>query len=121
MSHHKEYGVYISARNRCQNPRNKDYKKYGGRGIEFRFNSFPEWVEAFGPKPAGMDTNGRSLYSVDRENNNGHYEPGNIRWATAQEQGANRRKSGVLERFTTEELVQELNRRGLFAAKGRGA
>ena len=81
-----EYRSYTSAKGRCQNPNKPDYELYGGRGIEFRFNSFEEFFEHLGPKPSPS-------HSVDRINNNGHYEPGNVRWATALQQAANRRPS----------------------------
>ncbi len=84
QSRTKEYVVYRAAKQRCRNPNQKQYKDYGGRGIEFRFTSIVDWVAELGPKP-GPD------YSVDRINNNGHYEPGNIRWATKVEQSRNAR------------------------------
>jgi hypothetical protein len=80
----KEYNSYSSAKDRCNNPRCGDYCRYGARGIKFLFNSFQEFLEHIGPKPA-------SNLSLDRIDNNGNYEPGNIRWATGVEQQANRR------------------------------
>ena len=50
--------------------------------VEFRFTSFEQWFEELGPRPEGM--------SVDRIDPTGHYEPGNVRWATAAEQARNR-------------------------------
>ena len=50
--------------------------------VEFRFKSFEEWFNELGPRPAGM--------SVDRIDPMGHYEPGNVRWATVAEQARNR-------------------------------
>lgn len=50
--------------------------------IEFRFTSFEEFFAELGPRPDGC--------SVDRINPLGHYEPGNVRWATVLEQAKNR-------------------------------
>jgi hypothetical protein len=81
----KEYTAFFAARARCRNPKNCHFPNYGGRGIEFRFESFAQWFAELGPKPGPG-------YSVDRIETNGHYEPGNVRWATAVEQRANQRK-----------------------------
>ena len=51
--------------------------------VEFRFKDFDSWWAELGPRPEGC--------SVDRIDNLGHYEPGNVRWATQQEQCNNRR------------------------------
>lgn len=75
-----EYRVYCRAKQRC---RSND-KNYGGRGIEFRFNSFDEFFAEIGRRPS-------SEHSIDRINNDGHYEPGNVRWATLSEQARNKR------------------------------
>jgi hypothetical protein len=79
-----EYRAFWHAKARCDNPRDSSYPNYGGRGIQFRFTSFEEWFAELGRRPAGM--------SVDRINNDGHYEPGNVRWATASQQAFNRRR-----------------------------
>jgi hypothetical protein len=83
MSKTPEYVAYRDARNRCRKTWRKDYPRYGGRGIEFRFDSFEQFYAELGPRPAGM--------TLDRINNDGHYEPGNVRWATPQQQRANQR------------------------------
>jgi hypothetical protein len=81
-----EYRAYYLAKNRCQNPKCDKWKYYGGRGIKFLFVSFEQWFKEIGPRPT-------SGHSVDRENPNGNYEPGNIRWATSSEQRNNRGSS----------------------------
>lgn len=75
--------VYKWAKARCNNPNVKQYQDYGGRGIEFRFTSFQEFLEELGPRPTG--------FMLDRIDNNGHYEIGNVRWATRQDQNNNKR------------------------------
>ncbi len=79
------YQAYQDAKDRCTNPNNRGYKNYGGRGIKFLFSSFDEWLQELREKP-------HSALSVDRKNNDGHYEKGNVRWATKKEQQNNQRK-----------------------------
>jgi hypothetical protein len=82
-----EYQSYHGAKQRCTNPRNQDYPDYGGRGIEFRFENFQEFLAAVGLRPEP-----NRLYSIDRfPDKNGHYEKGNVRWATTVQQANNKR------------------------------
>lgn len=71
---------------------NKDYPRYGGRGIKLHqpwaesFIAFKTWLdENLGPCPDG--------YTLDRIDNDGNYEPNNLRWASAKQQRSNRRDS----------------------------
>lgn len=79
-----------SMKDRCENPNNQRYRDYGGRGIRVcdRWrDSFENFLSDMGPKLTPQ-------HSLDRwPNNDGHYEPGNCRWATPMEQRANRRDS----------------------------
>lgn len=73
---------------RCEDPAAQNYPRYGGRGIIVcdRWlgpHGFERFLADLGPKPPGT--------SLDRINNNWIYEPGNVRWATPQEQAANKR------------------------------
>jgi hypothetical protein len=79
-----EYRIWLDLR--CSNDHHHSYKYYGGRGISVceRWRSFENFYADMGPKPAPR-------LSLDRINNNGNYEPSNVRWATAKEQAANRR------------------------------
>lgn len=81
----KIYAVWNMMNQRCSNPRTDSYEYYGGRGIKVRYSSFETFLADMGEPPPGR--------SIDRINNDGHYEPGNCRWATAKEQRANRRDS----------------------------
>ena len=71
---------------RCFNPRNAGYRYYGERGIGVHEDWRKDFLAFFADvldAPHGL--------SLDRINNNGNYEPGNVRWATPLEQVHNRR------------------------------
>jgi hypothetical protein len=84
-----EYNTWRAMIDRCENPRHISYPLYGGRGItvcqRWR-SSFKDFLSDMGEKPS-------KLHSIERERNDGNYEPGNCRWATAKEQFANKRIS----------------------------
>lgn len=82
----REYHSWSGLIQRCTNPNSQKYPHYGGRGISV----CPRWRESYAVFLADM---GRcpARMSLDRINNDGNYEPGNCRWATAKEQVRNRR------------------------------
>lgn len=89
-----EYRCLSDMKARCQNPDHKFYSYYGGRGIsvcqewQTDFIAFYKYV---GPRPS-------SSHTLDRfPDNDGNYEPGNVRWATRAQQVANRRTSRLVE------------------------
>lgn len=87
LSNHRLYGTWLQMIQRCNNPKSKYYKNYGGRGISvcnewldinsFINDMFPSFIEGL---------------TIDRENPNGNYEKSNCRWATKQVQNRNTRK-----------------------------
>jgi hypothetical protein len=80
-----ERSAYYSAWTRCTNPKYIYYFNYGGRGIKFLFTSFDTFLKEVGPKPSPR-------HRLDRINNDGPYEPGNVRWTTVPRSVINRRK-----------------------------
>lgn len=78
------YKSYARAKRRVAINHNGAYSH-----VEFRFNSYEEFLAELGPRPDGM--------TLDRIDPNGHYEPGNVRWATIAEQCRNKRNNIILE------------------------
>jgi hypothetical protein len=83
-----EYLAWCNMKSRCTNQKRRDWKYYGGMGVtvcERWRNSFANFLADMGRRPPGT--------SLDRyPDNNGNYEPGNVRWATKIDQIQNRRK-----------------------------
>lgn len=82
----KLYRAWRNAKNRCFNPKTEKYKTYGAEGITMYSgwaNSYEEFAAYIG-EPPGPE------YSLDRIENSKGYEPGNVRWATPEEQMENR-------------------------------
>lgn len=85
---HPLYDTWKTMVRRCTNPADPKWQRYGGRGI----GVYEPWLDlamfiadiegSLGERPAGC--------TLDRKDNDGHYEPGNVRWSTALEQAANR-------------------------------
>jgi len=79
-----EYRAFHDAKNRCTNPKHKRYADWGGRGIKFNFDSVGTFISYLGVKPT-------KDHQLDRIDNDGHYEMGNVKWSTRKEQQLNKR------------------------------
>lgn len=85
------YSAWINAVKRCENPRNRRYRTYGGRGIKLctRWrNSVEAFAEDMGIPPSG--------WTLERVDVDGDYEPGNCVWATADHQARNTTRNVML-------------------------
>ncbi len=89
-----EYSSWRAMIKRCYEPKSRGYDRYGGSGITVcgRWReSFETFLADMGPRPSRQ-------HSIDRfPNQQGGYEPGNCRWATAKEQGRNTKTNVMLE------------------------
>lgn len=89
MSKSREYIIWTHMISRCFNVSDKVFKHYGGRGIticdEWR-HDFMAFYRHIGRRPSPK-------HSIDRIDNDGNYEPGNVRWATIQQQNNNSRNT----------------------------
>lgn len=97
------YRIWVGMIGRCQNPKNKSFQNYGGRGItvcrEWReFKSFREWA---------LKSGYSGQLSLDREMVDGDYTPSNCRFATDQQQQRNRRNNRQVTAFGETKLLCE--------------
>lgn len=90
LHHFEAYNSWQSARQRCNNPTNKDYPRYGGRGIKMlpEWDTFIQFYKDMGDPPKDMWTGER--LSLDRIDNNQHYCKINCKWSTRSEQQFNK-------------------------------
>lgn len=95
---HPLHRVWRSMIQRCTNPRDARFATYGARGVSVcdRWLRFENFLADMGERPAGVGKCGRSLYSIDRRDTNGNYEPANVKWSTAREQGERTTRTHLL-------------------------
>jgi hypothetical protein len=87
-----EYKIWSGIRQRCLNPKHRLYSYYGERGIKIDPKweaSFEQFLRDMGPRPSAQ-------YTIDRIDNNGHYNKENCAWRTRKQQARNRRDNLLL-------------------------
>jgi hypothetical protein len=100
------YRIWLGMRTRCNNPKRKDYKYYGARGIKVcnRWRKFQNFYDDMGELPT-------PLHTIERINVNGDYKPANCKWATVKEQRQNMRpKSAHLPSNTGEMYISYIRK-----------
>jgi hypothetical protein len=97
-----EYSIWMGMRVRCRDPKAKDYPRYGGRGIKVceRWEIFENFLTDMGERPSPD-------HSVERDDNDGHYEPGNCQWSTPKDQNRNMRTNFVVEYQGTKMILKD--------------
>jgi hypothetical protein len=105
-----EYNAWRAMKQRCTYPAFVQFKDYGGRGIKVCdawSASFVRFLRDVGPRPG-------QKYELDRIDNDGNYEPGNVRWATRKEQQRNKSTTRYLTAFgVTKPLVELAEHHGI--------
>ena len=97
----REFRSWVGMRDRCRNPLNQSYARYGGRGIDIcvRWDEFLNFLADMGKCPKRK--------SLDRIDNDKGYSPENCRWATSSQQARNRRTSRIITfRGATKHVIE---------------
>jgi hypothetical protein len=100
-----EYNTWISMKDRCCNPKNKRYDRYGGRGITVSnewLNNFDVFYKDMGDKPTPK-------HSIDRINNDKGYCKENCKWATDKEQARNQSSNVMVLNLNTGIFFSSIN------------
>jgi hypothetical protein len=94
----RTYQAFKAAKKRCTTVTDKDYAKYGGRGITFLYTSFEQFLTEMGECPPEM--------TLGRINNDRNYEPGNCQWESPRQQANNRHNNRPVTAFGRTENLQ---------------
>lgn len=98
-----EFKIWDSMIQRCENPKHKSFGNYGGRGIavcQAWRDSYKQFFSDVGERPSPK-------HSIDRINNQGNYEPSNVRWASSQQQTRNSRRNRYITAFGRTQVLED--------------
>jgi len=90
LTEHPVYKIWENIKKRCNNPNNPAYKNYGARGVKL----YEEWAndfKSFFDYVTALKNYDEPSFTLDRVDNSGNYEPGNVRWADRHTQAVNTR------------------------------
>lgn len=99
----REHVVWLGMIARCTNKRHSHYAIYGGKGVVV----CKRWMDSFTDFIADMGWPPSNKHSIDRIDNEGNYEPGNCRWATAKQQQRNKTKTVKITKDGVTKSVME--------------
>jgi lambda repressor-like predicted transcriptional regulator len=104
MAHTRTWGAWKDMKARCLNTKLRNYHRYGGRGITVceRWMKFENFLEDMGVRPDGM--------TLERKDNDGNYEPGNVIWASRFAQARNTRRNRYLTINGETQTISEWSR-----------
>lgn len=89
LADEKGYTRWTMMKGRCYTPTNAKYDRYGWRGI----GVCKRWRESYKSFKNDMGQPPSKAHSIERIDNDWHYEPSNCIWATPKEQSANTRRN----------------------------
>lgn len=102
MTRSREHNAWSKMIQRCADPNYRFFNRYGGRGITV----CERWRDSFEAFASDMGMAPSPQHSIDRIDNDGHYEPGNCRWATRLEQARNTSRNRILTAFGRSQCLQ---------------
>lgn len=106
MNRTPEYAAWVCMKQRCLNPKSRNFKTWGGRGIKIH----PEWINDFEKFLSHVGLRPSPKHSLDRIGNEGNYEPGNVRWALPIVQQNNKRSSKIISHAGKTQSVAQWSR-----------
>lgn len=98
------YHSWCNMKQRCYNPNNPKYKRYGGRGIKV----CDEWKDIVGFLDWAKQTGWKQGLTIDRIDNDGNYCPENCRWVSASD-NSRRKRTTKIDMITAQEIRSRIN------------